>query len=189
MPELDGFEASREINRRWPLERRPRIVAMTANAMQGDRELCEAAGMDDYVAKPVRVDELVAALERCGSRAERVSATDAIDGGAVEQLAATMGGAFVAELIDTFVEDGRQLVATLRRSLAASDVDAFRRAAHSLKSNGETLGAKAVAALSRELETMARGGSLGGAEERLEPLATRYEAAARALEEIRRGLA
>ena len=65
MPELDGFEASREINRRWPGERRPRIVAMTANAMQGDRELCVAAGMDDYVAKPIRVEELVAALERC----------------------------------------------------------------------------------------------------------------------------
>ena len=62
MPEMDGFEASREINRRWPGERRPRIVAMTANAMQGDRELCEAAGMDDYVAKPIRVEELVAAL-------------------------------------------------------------------------------------------------------------------------------
>ena len=61
MPELDGFEASREINRRWPAAR-PRIVAMTANAMQGDRELCVAAGMDDYVAKPIRVEELVAAL-------------------------------------------------------------------------------------------------------------------------------
>ena len=64
MPELDGFEASREINRRWPGERRPRLVAMTANAMQGDRELCAAAGMDDYVAKPIRVEELVTALER-----------------------------------------------------------------------------------------------------------------------------
>jgi CheY-like chemotaxis protein len=47
MPELDGLGASREINRRWPGARRPRLVAMTANAMQGDRELCEAAGMDD----------------------------------------------------------------------------------------------------------------------------------------------
>ena len=70
MPELDGFEASREINRRWPGSRRPRIVAMTANAMQGDRELCAAAGMDDYVAKPIRVEELVAALERSPRRAD-----------------------------------------------------------------------------------------------------------------------
>jgi GAF domain-containing protein/CheY-like chemotaxis protein/HPt (histidine-containing phosphotransfer) domain-containing protein len=199
MPELDGFEASREIVRRWP-ERRPRIVAMTANAMQGDRELCEAAGMDDYVAKPIRVEELVAALERCGARAERVTGAaspsaagpesgPAVDRGAVEQLTATMGGAFVAELIDTFVEDGRQLMATLRTSLAAADLDAFRRAAHSLKSNGETLGATSVTAHARELEAMARGGSLDGAGERLEPLAARYEAAVRALEEIRRGLA
>jgi len=64
MPEMDGFEASREISRRWPANERPRIVAMTANAMQGDRELCLAAGMDDYVSKPIRVDELVAALTR-----------------------------------------------------------------------------------------------------------------------------
>ena len=199
MPELDGFEASREIVRRWP-EHRPRIVAMTANAMQGDRELCEAAGMDDYVAKPVRVDELVAALERCGSRSERVTpassppsagvdSAGAVNPSAVEQLTATMGAAFVAELIDTFVEDGRQLLAILRRSLADSDVDAFRRAAHSLKSNSETLGAAAVATLARELEIMARGGGLEGAGERLDPLAARYEAAVRVLEEIRRGLA
>src|SRR5205814_10242033 len=70
MPELDGVEASREIHRRWPGDGRPRIVAMTANAMQGDRERCAAAGMDDYVAKPIRVDELVAALGRCGPRPE-----------------------------------------------------------------------------------------------------------------------
>ena len=62
MPELDGLEATRRIVQRWPANGRPRIVAMTANAMQGDREACLAAGMGDYVTKPIRVDALVAAL-------------------------------------------------------------------------------------------------------------------------------
>ena len=62
MPEMDGLEASRQITARWKPHERPRIVAMTANAMQGDREECLAAGMDDYVTKPIRVDALVQAL-------------------------------------------------------------------------------------------------------------------------------
>ncbi|MDH3664974.1 MAG: response regulator, partial [Alphaproteobacteria bacterium] len=62
MPEMDGLEASRRITKAKPSGERPRIVAMTANAMQGDRETCLAAGMDDYIAKPIRVDQLVEAL-------------------------------------------------------------------------------------------------------------------------------
>ncbi len=65
MPEMDGLEAARQICTRWPREQRPQIIAMTANAMQGDREMCLAAGMDDYISKPIRVDELVQALARC----------------------------------------------------------------------------------------------------------------------------
>ena len=64
MPEMDGLDATRQICTRWPRGQRPRIIAMTANAMQGDRERCLAAGMDDYLSKPIRVDELVAALSR-----------------------------------------------------------------------------------------------------------------------------
>jgi CheY-like chemotaxis protein len=65
MPEMDGLEATRRIVARWPdAAARPRIVAMTANAMQGDREACLAAGMDDYVTKPIRVDLLVDALNQ-----------------------------------------------------------------------------------------------------------------------------
>jgi CheY-like chemotaxis protein len=224
MPELDGFEASRELNRRWPGER-PRIVAMTANAMQGDRELCAAAGMDDYVAKPIRVEELVAALERCSRRPEsggrgtapavtgpsslpglrssaqgrrpgspgegRAPASEgalaaaAIDRAAVDRLAATMGGAFVTELIDTFAGDARQLIATLERALGETDLDAFRRAAHSLKSTSESLGAPELAALARELEATARTGTLEGVEARVAELGRAYETAARALEALR----
>ena len=69
MPEMDGLEASRRITSRWPLaHERPRIVAMTANAMAGDREACLAAGMDDYVTKPIRVEALVEALLCCAQR-------------------------------------------------------------------------------------------------------------------------
>jgi HPt (histidine-containing phosphotransfer) domain-containing protein len=79
-------------------------------------------------------------------------------------------------------------MATLRRALAETDLDAFRRAAHSFKSNSETLGAAGLAALARELEAMARAGSLDGAGNRLEQLVGGYEIVARALGELRRGL-
>jgi CheY-like chemotaxis protein len=62
MPEMDGLDATRAICARLPRGERPRIIAMTANAMQGDREMCIAAGMDDYLTKPIRVDRLVEAL-------------------------------------------------------------------------------------------------------------------------------
>jgi CheY-like chemotaxis protein len=70
MPEMDGLEASRRITQRWPAHERPRIVAMTANAMQGDRQACLAAGMDDYITKPIRVDQLVASLLKTRARTE-----------------------------------------------------------------------------------------------------------------------
>jgi len=71
MPEMDGLDAAREICARLAAHERPRIVAMTANAMQGDREECLAAGMDDYVTKPIRVDALVAALSQVPSKEDR----------------------------------------------------------------------------------------------------------------------
>ncbi len=71
MPEMDGLEASRRINAQWPTLQRPRIVAMTANAMQGDREMCLEAGMDDYLTKPIRVPELVEALMGAQPRQDR----------------------------------------------------------------------------------------------------------------------
>jgi PAS domain S-box-containing protein len=71
MPEMDGLEASRRICARWPRGQRPTIIAMTANAMQGDREMCLEAGMDDYVSKPIRPDELIKALMKVNPLTQR----------------------------------------------------------------------------------------------------------------------
>jgi HPt (histidine-containing phosphotransfer) domain-containing protein len=224
---------------------------MTANAMQGDRELCEAAGMDDYVAKPIRVEELVTALERAPRRPDETtrstpvaitsrtstapgaggdptavaaasgtsaslgaggeptaiapgstgtpgtatgaapapgSALPALDPTAIQALATTMGHAFIAELIDTFGVDARELIAALRTALARADVDAFRRAAHSLKSTSETLGATRLAAMARDLEATARAGTLDAAGNRVDRLGSEYEVVAHLLGEVRRGL-
>jgi signal transduction histidine kinase/DNA-binding response OmpR family regulator len=204
MPEMDGFEASREITRRWPGDDRPRIVAMTANAMQGDRELCLAAGMDDYISKPLRVDELVGALERSAvreadrSRAGAAGVTisqprsdgerapiEVLDRAAFDRLRATVDASFFDELVSTFVDDAHELVGTMRRALAENDTDSFRRAAHSLKSNAASFGAMTLSALARDLETRARSGSLDGAAARLERLDSECERVTRALREVR----
>ncbi|PYN92349.1 MAG: hypothetical protein DMD91_32480 [Candidatus Rokuibacteriota bacterium] len=165
MPEMDGFEASREITRRWPVDRRPRIIAMTANAMQGDRELCLAAGMDDYMSKPIRVEELVAALERSAAREpDAIRATidrpltSVLDHATLERLRATMGAGFLDELLPTFLEDSQELVGTMRRALGEHDVDSFRRAAHSLKSNAASFGAMTLSTLAKDLEALAKSG-------------------------------
>jgi CheY-like chemotaxis protein/HPt (histidine-containing phosphotransfer) domain-containing protein len=204
MPEMDGLEASREITRRWPPDRRPRIVAMTANALQGDRELCLAAGMDDYMSKPIRIEELVAALDRSVPRAldpiraggpaagpnqpraagEKPSTP--LDRAALAQLRITMGDGFIDELLPTFMEDSRELVRTMRRALGDKDVDAFRRAAHSLKSNAASFGAMTLSTMARDLEALAKSGSLDGAAPRLERLTSECEQVVRALREIER---
>jgi CheY-like chemotaxis protein len=68
MPEMDGLQATREIVSRWPLGQRPRIVAMTANATNGDRPQCLAAGMDEHLAKPLRFEALIEALHATPAR-------------------------------------------------------------------------------------------------------------------------
>jgi len=66
MPEMDGLKATRAIRQRWPDGKLPMIIAMTASALKGDREMCLAAGMDGYVSKPVKIEMLREALEACG---------------------------------------------------------------------------------------------------------------------------
>jgi HPt (histidine-containing phosphotransfer) domain-containing protein len=160
MPVMDGLEASRSIHRQWPENERPRIIAMTANAMQGDRETCLAAGMDDYLSKPIHADELAASLARTAPRTVVTRDADVLDGSAFEQLhAATGDPAFVAELVDTFLRNAPALLARLRSAQHAGQAEELRRTAHTLKSNARTFGATPLADLCQALETTAKAGT------------------------------
>jgi CheY-like chemotaxis protein len=188
MPELDGLDASRRICERWP-HTRPRIVAMTANALPEDREACFAAGMDDYVAKPIRPDVLAEALKRVrtpvGDATTPQIAERQIDGAALQSLREVGGDDFVAEVIDTFLADVPTLLTTLRHALEAGDAAEVRRAAHTLKSNGATLGATDFAQVCRVLEQQAKDGRLEEAPVLLARIEEEQGSLERALEAVR----
>jgi PAS domain S-box-containing protein len=174
MPELDGLEATRRIRRRRS-HHQPRIIAMTANVIQGDREECLEAGMDDYLAKPIRVPELRAALERARrDPALQPDAAVAVDEGALDELRAEFGDEgddFVDELIETFLGEGPELVAALLRGVDRGNAEEVRRAAHTLKTNAQTLGREQLASVCRKLEQLGRENALDSAGE----LAARVE--------------
>jgi signal transduction histidine kinase/ABC-type sugar transport system substrate-binding protein/DNA-binding response OmpR family regulator len=207
MPEMDGLEATRSICREWPRERRPRIIATTANVMKEDREVCLVAGMDDYIGKPIRVEELIRALsrsrplgdaqggetakreeteERAMTEQEQVGAK--LDPAALENLRGMADGddSFLVELIDTFLEDAPQLLADIRRAAEGGDAAGLRLAAHSLKSNSADFGALALFNLCRELEMMGKVGTLDGATALVTQAEAAYEQAKLALEAVRR---
>jgi HPt (histidine-containing phosphotransfer) domain-containing protein len=147
---------------------------MTANALPEDREACFAAGMNDYVAKPIRADELAAALKRAKPLRSGEATQVSLEGGALQNLRDLGGDEFLGEVIDAFLADGPELVATLRRSLDDGATEELRRAAHTLKSNGATLGADEFAELCRTLEHCAKTSELDGASELVDRIEHAY---------------
>jgi PAS domain S-box-containing protein len=211
MPKMDGLEATRRIHQRWPEGRRPHVIAATANAMQGEREACLAAGMDDYLSKPIRMEELAAVLRRCrphlappppaAARESDVGAqtppehesqgqprsAGVLHPPALERLMETIGDdrSLLTALIDTFLSDVPRLVEGARRGLQQGQADEVRRAAHTLKSNGATFGATSLSELSRELESLAGSGTLEGAAELIARIEAEYDRVRVALETVR----
>jgi PAS domain S-box-containing protein len=185
MPELDGLDATRRICEQWPDETRPHIIAMTANALPEDREACFAAGMNDYVAKPIRAEELVAALKRAKPLGNGDGGDVALDATALGSLRDLGGDEFLREVIDAFLADAPDQIATLGRSLAEQSTEELRRAAHTLKSNGATLGAGEFAELCRTLEQRAKDGELDGASELVERIEQEYGPLQEALTALR----
>jgi CheY-like chemotaxis protein/HPt (histidine-containing phosphotransfer) domain-containing protein len=191
MPEMDGFEATAVIRDQLPADWQPRIIAMTANAMEGDRELCLAARMDDYVAKPIRAGELQSALERCvsagsGLPLETVAETDEaqLDERVWKQLreAEKADPGIVEDLIRIFRTETPPILLKVKEAVAAGDADKLKLAAHNLKGSSSNFGMMRLAAVSAELEQKARAGSIDGAGD-LSVLAEReFEIACRLLD-------
>ncbi|HJU87202.1 MAG TPA: response regulator [Gemmatimonadota bacterium] len=169
MPRMDGLEASREICARWPPDQRPRIIAMTAEAMEGDRQKCLAAGMEDYLVKPVTLDALRGALEksrpveRAPAHGER-PAPRTLDGEVLAKLREDLGGeAPVEQVVGLFLEKMPAILAELRDAVTRGDLEGVRRSAHTIKGTSATLGARDLSEKCGRLEERARAGEVGDA--------------------------
>ena len=189
MPEMDGFAATALIREREGAARRTPIIAMTASAMKGDRERCLAAGMDDYVAKPVSPESLDEALRRWVSLSPpspapslRPADDGAMDDAVLDQLLAIdEGGRLLTEVIDTFLRIAPVRLATLARTAERKDAPGLERAAHSFLGSCANLGARRMAEICAGLEVAARGGSTDGATGQVDRLKAEYVGVKKAL--------
>ena len=212
MPDVDGFEATRAIRDHeaaHPEGGRLPVIALTANALQGDRDRCLDAGMDDYLGKPFRQAELAELLGRwlpqvaAAEPAPEATVDPAAFGGppnprsgaaALDQTAlaglraleANGATGLLARAIDKFAGYGVELVEQMAAAVAAGDATGLARAAHSLKSSSANLGAKELAGHCRELEALASAGAMpADAEHRLAALRRAHQAATQALADER----
>ena len=206
MPEMDGYEATAEIRRREGDGRHTPIIAMTAAAMDGDRERCFAAGMDDYITKPVRMEAVAQVLSRRVSAGDTVAsevsevsgvpeapqvseANEAQDSQVLDEeqiglLRTLDDGALLSEIVGEFIaqtDDERQNVA---KSVRESDAPAVARAAHKLKGASANVGASALAAVCAGMEMQARMGKLGDASALMEQFDVEFARARVALREL-----
>jgi PAS domain S-box-containing protein len=172
MPGMDGYEAAREIRRREAGgPRRLTIVAMTAHALEGDRERCLRAGMDDYLAKPVRVADLARALSRWDPP---------LNAALVGELAATAGNAFPG-MAEIFIEHAGESIRDVASGLARGDGEAVHALTHGLRGSAGSFGAIGVVALAEAVEAALKNGALEEARAIAAEFPDEFARAARAL--------
>jgi len=173
MPEMDGLECARQICHRWNRDKRPVVIAMTGNALMGDREKCLAAGMDDYISKPVRILELQTALERWGPTKSRKFDTNyflrhpqSLTSGLINesvinelhQMPPTDGQNMLCELIDLFLQSAPARITQIYEF--ATDPQKLAFHAHALKSMSLNLGCTGIVEVSQKLEEFGKNGNL-----------------------------
>jgi signal transduction histidine kinase/CheY-like chemotaxis protein len=191
MPEMDGLEAMRCIRQRLPPDKQPRIVAMTANALSGDRERCLQAGMDDYIAKPIQLSELAQVIDRNRPGSSQRSAAErevpaSYDTQTLESLISAAGAQGAALVLGTMIEGAAKMLADLLRACETSSGKEIRRNAHSLKANARTVGAHALADELEAIESLADKGQTDVA--RIAAAAAEYRRLVDAMKEVRERL-
>ncbi len=201
MPEMDGYEATRRIRADASLARQPKIIAVTAHAMAGDSAKCLAAGMDDYISKPVKLEDLgakIARWEAASGDAKEPSAAalppaslapgekPALDRERLETLRELdMDGdaGFFLSLLETYRQSARADLDAMKGALACGAFDKLRDKAHSLKGSSRNIGAEGIGEMCQEMEALADAPSKEGADELLQRLSREF---ARAEQEIAR---
>ncbi len=179
MPGMDGYATTAEIRRRESGRRHTIVIAMTAFAQEGARERCYAAGMDGYIAKPVRLEALEAVLVRWvplngnhgsrngSSKTAAASSCESIDPEVMAELLdlsrSCDSGDLLGELIDMFYRELESRLASIRNALLRSQLSELDERAHGLKGSCLSLGLARMATLCGQLEALARGGTVEGA--------------------------
>ncbi|MEO8242438.1 MAG: response regulator [bacterium] len=194
MPEMDGVTATRRIHELYPAEARPKIIAVTANAMAGDRERFIATGMSEYVSKPIRVETLVQAIRTvlaAGPKSQEVAMPDEIpefDDKALDRLLEMIGGDRDAlkDLVQSFLDEGPALVDRMITAVAGHDSDMLRKAAHTLKGSARDFGAAHLGNLCSDLEKLGRADDMAGAADKVARAKVAY---ARAEDRLKQSLA
>jgi CheY-like chemotaxis protein len=188
MPRLDGYETCRRLRQSEGGGRRTWVIALTAHTAAADRERCLAAGMDDHLAKPVRAEDLAAALKRRLEGAAGPGTLPAVESDHLEERLAALarlgeetGEDLLEQVVESFLQQGVRDLGTLRQALARGDGGALAAAAHSLAGSAGILGATGLAVASAELEELARRGDLAACEPRLEAVEQAYRSIARRL--------
>ena len=196
MPGMDGYEATSRIRAYEGPVRHTPIIALTAGAMRADRERCMAAGMDDYLAKPISPEQLEAVLGRwipaAGAAAPEAAsipvpaADDPIDWTMIGDLVAMTPSDFIADLLALFVRDSATALTDLRIAWREDDRAAWSRIAHKLRGSCATLGARAMMEICARMEDLDEGGLMESGEAMLEALEREFARTQEMLAEHRR---
>ena len=196
MPEMDGLEATKHIINKYTESARPRIVAMTANAMHGDREICLSAGMDDYISKPILIEEVQSIIEKWGTVNNSTNKTinktkmdkeELLDFNIIQGLK-DLGGddeqSFLTEVIGLYLEQAPGLMDNIKKYYYENEALKMSQEAHSLKGASLNIGAKKLSEICKSIELKGKANDMDGISEIIKELDKVYEVSCTELKKL-----